>query len=190
MGLLKMFGSSWWVQPWAHCKLLTTFPSCTNLPIHLSWQVCQPVSMAYLSYSALLSMGPVVIYADCYLMGPHGFHWCNRFFYTTPWSWAHSRCLAALGEFNHGPTVNYWQLFLAAPIGPSIYLGSYSNQCPWPIWAIWQFYSWAHSWYFPTVAWWAHVGFADVIGLFMLYLDHGPTQDVWQLSMSPTTGPL
>src|SRR6266702_6323923 len=69
-------------------------------------------------------MGPLMIYAHCYLMGPCGFHRCNRSIYAMPRSWAHSRCLAALDEFNHGPTVNYRQLFPAVPIGPFIYLGS------------------------------------------------------------------
>ncbi len=127
MGPLKMFGSSGWVQPWAHCKLLTTLSSCANWPIHLSWQLFQSVSMAHLSHSAVLFMGPLMIFSHCCLMGPHGVCQCDRSIYAIPWSWAHSRCLAALNEFNNGPTVNYWQLVLAAPIGPSIYLRSSIN---------------------------------------------------------------
>src|SRR6266702_2720685 len=42
----------------------------------------------------------------------------------------------------------------------------------------------------PNFTLWAHVGFTDVIGLFMLCLDRGPTQGVRQLSMSSTMGPL
>ncbi len=166
VGLLKMIGSSRWIQQWAHRKLLKTLPSCANWPIHLSWQFY-----------------PWAAHNICTLLldGPMWVHRCNRSIYTMPRSWAHSRCSAALDEFNHRPTVNYWQLFLAVPICPSIYLGSYANQCPWPIWAIWHFYPWAQSWYMLTVTWWAHMGFTDVIGFFTLHLDHGPTQDVWQL---------
>src|SRR6266571_1841443 len=86
--------------------------------------ICQSVSMAHSFISAILSMGPLMIYANCYLMGPCGFHQCNRSIYAMPRSWAHSRCLAALDEFNHGPTVNYQQNFLATAIGPSIYFSS------------------------------------------------------------------
>src|SRR6266702_2821840 len=42
----------------------------------------------------------------------------------------------------------------------------------------------------PTVTCWAHVGFTDVIGLFMLCLDREPTQGFRQLSMSSTMSPL
>src|SRR6266702_3753290 len=42
----------------------------------------------------------------------------------------------------------------------------------------------------PNFTLWAHVGFTDVIGLFMLCLDRGPTQGVRQLSMSSTMCPL
>src|SRR6266581_833495 len=59
---------------------------------------------------------------------------------------------------------------------------SHRNTSPgcanWPIHLSWQFYPWAH------------VGFTNVIGPFTLCLDRRPTQDVWQLSISSTMGPL
>src|SRR6266702_4518627 len=69
--------------------------------------------------------GPTHDICPLLLDGPMWVHRYNRSIYTMPRSWAHSRCSAALNEFNLGPTLNYGQLFL--PIGPSISLGSSIN---------------------------------------------------------------
>ena len=112
---------------WAYSRCLAALNEFNHRPTVNYWQLFLAVPIGPSIHLGSSIHGPT--HDICWLLldGPMWVHRCNRSIYTMPWSWAHSRCLAALNEFNHRPTLNYWQLFLAVPIGPSIYLRSSIN---------------------------------------------------------------
>src|SRR6266702_3262578 len=131
--------------------------------------------MAHPFISAVLSMGPLMIYADCCLMGPCGF-------------------TDAIGLFTlylgRGPTQGVRQLSMSSTMGPLYTIDNSSQQCQLAHSFILAVLSMGPLMIFAHCCLMGLCGSIDMIGLFTLCLDRGPTRDVRQLLMSSTMGPL
>src|SRR6266702_4788252 len=111
-------------RSWAHSRCSAALDEFNHGPTVNYLQLFPAVPIGPFIYLGSSIHGPTHDICPLLLDGPMWFHRYNRSIYAMPRLWAHSRCSAALDEFNHGPTVNYLQLFPAVPIGPFIYLGS------------------------------------------------------------------